>query len=218
MRKGAMLQLSLLAALAIVMAGCGSTQSSPPASDSGCRLPRRRVRLRWEESRRRPCTRSTAKLSRSIRASKQVTLEGPKGKDITLTVHDSANLQSLKAGDRYVAQFTESIVIVAKGPSDKTPVATLAGGLWVSNPGQTPGAVAARQAHLVVVVSAIDQADQRVTLLAPDGSTENIHVTNADALQRRAHRRSNRDHSHAIGSDRAGTGSEQRAMICRVED
>jgi hypothetical protein len=43
--------------------------------------------------------------------------------------------------------------------------------------------VAARQAHLVVVVSAIDQADQRVTLQAPDGSTENIHVTNADALQ-----------------------------------
>jgi len=43
--------------------------------------------------------------------------------------------------------------------------------------------VAARQAHLVVVVSAIDQADQRITLQAPDGSTENIHVTNADALQ-----------------------------------
>jgi Cu/Ag efflux protein CusF len=110
-------------------------------------------------------------------------LEGPKGKDITLTVHDTANLQSLKAGDRYVAQFTESIVIVAKSPSDKPPVATLAGGLWVSNPGHTPGAVAARQAHLVVVVSAIDQADQRITLQAPDGSTENIHVTNADALQ-----------------------------------
>ncbi len=182
MRKGAMLQLSLLAALAIVVAGCGSTQSSPPAS-----VP---VETATPTS-AAPLGGIAAETVLTIHgkivavdiASKQVTLEGPKGKDITLTVHDTANLQSLKAGDRYVAQFTESIVIVAKGPSDKQPVATLAGGLWVSNPGQTPGAVAARQAHLVVVVSAIDQADQRVTLQAPDGSTENIHVTNADALQ-----------------------------------
>ena len=82
-----------------------------------------------------------------------------------------------------MAKFTENITIVAKGPSDKPPVATLAAGLWTANPGATPGAVVARQAHLVVVVSAVDQADQRVTLQAPDGSTENIHVTNPEALQ-----------------------------------
>jgi hypothetical protein len=116
-------------------------------------------------------------------ANKQLTLQGPSGKAVTLTVNNPYNLQSLKAGDRYVAQFTESISIVGKGPTNTPPVATLAAGLWTANPGQTPGAAAARQAHLVVVVSAIDQADQRVTLQAPDGSTENIHVTNPDALQ-----------------------------------
>ena len=116
-------------------------------------------------------------------ANKPVTLEGPSGKDVTLTVNNPYNLQSLKAGDRYVAQFTEAISVVGKGPSDTPPVATLAAGLWTAKPGETPGAVAARQVQLVVVVSAIDQADQRVTLQAPDGSTENIHVTNPDALQ-----------------------------------
>ncbi len=182
MRKGAILKWSLLAALALVAAGCGSTQSSPPASvPAETAAPTSAAPLGGIAA--ETVLTVHGKIVAVDSASKQVTLEGPKGKDITLTVHDSANLQSLKAGDRYVAQFTESIVIVAKGPSDKTPVATLAGGLWVSNPGQTPGAVAARQAHLVVVVSAIDQADQRVTLLAPDGSTENIHVTNAYALQ-----------------------------------
>ena len=182
MRKAAILRFSLWAALAIVIAGCGSTQSSPPA-----RVPAETA----APTSAAPLGGIAAETVLTVHgkivavdiANKQVTLEGPKGKDITLTVHDSSNLQSLKAGDRYVAQFTESIVIVAKGPSDKPPVATVAGGLWVSNPGQTPSAVAARQAHLVVVVSAIDQADQRVTLQAPDGSTENIHVTNADALQ-----------------------------------
>ncbi len=182
MRKGAILQLSLLAALAILMAGCGSTESSPPASiPAETAAPTSAAPLGGIAA--ETVLTVHGKIVAVDIASKQVTLEGPKGKDITLTVHDTANLQSLKAGDRYVAQFTESIVIVAKGPSDKTPVATVAGGLWVSNPGQTPGAVAARQAHLVVVVSAIDQADQRVTLQAPDGSTENIHVTNAGALQ-----------------------------------
>ena len=182
MRKGAILQLSLLAALAIVMAGCGSTESSPPASiPAETAAPTSAAPLGGIAA--ETVLTVHGKIVAVDAANKQVTLEGPKGKDITLTVHDTANLQSLKAGDRYVAQFTESIVIVAKGPSDKTPVATVAGGLWVSNPGQTPGAVAARQAHLVVVVSAIDQADQRVTLQAPDGSTENIHVTNAGALQ-----------------------------------
>ena len=182
MRKGAILKLSLLAALAIVMAGCGSTESSPPASiPAETAAPTSAAPLGGIAA--ETVLTVHGKIVAVDAANKQVTLEGPKGKDITLTVHDTANLQSLKAGDRYVAQFTESIVIVAKGPSDKPPVATVAGGLWVSNPGQTPGAVAARQAHLVVVVSAIDQADQRVTLQAPDGSTENIHVTNAGALQ-----------------------------------
>jgi len=182
MRKGAILQSSLLAALAIVVAGCGSTQSpAPPSVPAQTAAPANGATLGGIAA--ETVLTVHGKIVAVDAASKQVTLEGPKGKDITLTVHDTANLQSLKAGDRYLAQFTESIVIVAKSPSDKPPVATLAGGLWVSNPGQTPGAVAARQAHLVVVVSAIDQADQRITLQAPDGSTENIHVTNADALQ-----------------------------------
>ena len=113
-----------------------------------------------------------------------MTLQGSNGKTVTLTVNNPYNLQSLKAGDRYLARFTESVSIIGKGPSDKPPVATLAAGLWTAKPGEVPGAAAARHTQLVVVVSAIDQADRRVTLRAPDGSTENIHVTNPAALQR----------------------------------
>jgi len=116
-------------------------------------------------------------------ANKLVTLQGPSGKDVSLTVNNPYNLGSLKAGDRYVARFTESISVIGRGPSDTPPVATLAAGLWTAAPGQIPGAAAAQQARLVVVVAAIDAADQRVTLKAPDGSTENIHVTNPAALQ-----------------------------------
>jgi hypothetical protein len=174
--------IPLLAVLAFGLAGCASSQSAPSAGDASRSV---------SPPSAPPVAGIAAETVLTIHgkivsvdsASKQVTLEGPGGKDITLTVNNPYNLQSLKAGDRYVARFTENVTIVAKAPNDTPPVATLAAGLWTANPGATPGAVVARQAHLVVVVSAIDQADQRVTLKAPDGSTESIHVTNPEALQ-----------------------------------
>jgi hypothetical protein len=181
MRKRARFDFSLLAALALILSGCASTQSSSESAPPQNAAPPSAAPVAAIAA--ETVLTVHGKIVSVDQASKQVTLQGPKGKDVTLTVNNSYNLQSLKAGDRYVAQFTEAIVIVAKGPSDTPPVATLTAGLWTANPGATPGAVVARQAHLVVVISAIDQADQRVTLQAPDGSTENIHVTNPDALQ-----------------------------------
>jgi len=176
MSKRSRFEFPVLAALVLSLAGCANTQSPPPPSAPPNAAPVTGIAAETIIT-------VHGKIVAVDSANKQVTLEGPGGKDITLTVNNPYNLQSLKAGDRYVAQFTEAITIVAKGPSDKPPVATLTAGLWTANAGATPGAVVARQAHLVVVVSAIDQADQRVTLQAPDGSTENIHVTNPDALQ-----------------------------------
>jgi hypothetical protein len=181
MKKRARFKFSVLAALAIILSGCASTQSSPQSAPPQITAPPSAAPVAGIAA--ETVLTVHGKIVSVDQASKQVTLEGPNGKDVTLTVNNQYNLQSLKAGDRYVAQFTEAITIVAKSPSDKPPVATLTAGLWTANSGATPGAVVARQAHLVVVISAIDQADQRVTLQAPDGSTENIHVKNPEALQ-----------------------------------
>jgi hypothetical protein len=115
-------------------------------------------------------------------ANNLVTLEGPNGKTVTLTVNNPINLASMKAGDRFVARFTEVITIVGKGPSDAPPVATLREGLWTAAPGGPPGALVAAQVRVTVVVTQIDLNDQRVTLQAPDFSTETVHVTNQEAL------------------------------------
>ncbi len=182
MRNRAKFEFPVLVTLVLSLAGCAGTQTSPqPSAPSETAAPPSAT----------PVTGIAAgtvitvhgKIVAVDSASKQVTLQGSGGKTVTLTVNNPYNLQSLKAGDRYVAQFTESVSIVGKGPSDKPPVTTLAAGLWTAKPGEIPGAAAAREVQLVVVVSAIDQADQRVTLQAPDGSTENIHVTNPAALQ-----------------------------------
>src|ERR1700733_2400084 len=176
MSKRPRFELPVLGGLVLSLAGCAGTQSPPPPSAPPSAAPVTGIAAETVIT-------VHGKIVAVDSTNKQVTLEGPGGKDITLTVNNPYNLQSLKAGDRYVAQFTEAISIVGKGPSDTPPVATLTAGLWTASPGTTPGAVVARQAHLVVVVSAIDQADQRVTLQAPDGSTENIHVTNPAAMQ-----------------------------------
>ena len=181
MRKRARFEF-LAVALALSFVACANTQSSPPTKGaSEIAAPPSAVPVAGIAA--ETVITVHGKIVAVDSASKQVTLQGPNGKNVTLTVNNPYNLRSLKAGDRYVAQFTESVSIVGKGPSDKPPVATLAAGLWTAKPGEVPGAAAAREAQLVVVVSAIDQADQRVTLQAPDGSTENIHVTNPAALQ-----------------------------------
>jgi len=181
-RKSAKLGFPVLVTLVLTLAGCASTQSSPPATTTSETAAPPDSSLVTGIAAETVIT-VHGKIIAIDSASKQVTLEGPSGKTVTLTINNPYNLQSLKAGDRYLAQFTESLSIVGKGPSDKPPVATLAAGLWSAKPGEIPGAAAAQAIQLVVVVSAIDQADQRVTLQAPDGSTENIHVTNPAALQ-----------------------------------
>ena len=180
MRKRVRFDFSIVAALALILAGCAGTQSPQTSSPSGSTAPPSATPAGIAAE---TVITVHGKIVAVDPASKTVTLQGPSGKDVTLTVNNPYNLQSLKAGDRYVAQFTEAVSIVGKGPSDTPPVATLTAGLWTATPGQIPGAAVARQAQLVVVVSAIDQGDQRVTLQAPDGSTENIRVTNPAAMQ-----------------------------------
>ncbi len=55
-----------------------------------------------------------------------------------------------------MAQFIEYASVVGKAPSDSPPVATLTAGLRRAQRGQHPGAIAAQQIRLVLVVAAID--------------------------------------------------------------
>jgi hypothetical protein len=122
------------------------------------------------------------KIASVDREKKTVTLQAASGKQITLTVQNPYNLESAKAGDPFVAQFRETITIVGKGPSPNPTPATLKEGLWTAAPNQRPGAAAARQLQFAVVVAAVDAADQRVTLRAPDGTQETVHIANPETL------------------------------------
>src|SRR5271155_4460666 len=162
MRNCTKFMYPVLLTLFISLAGCAGTQSSPPAT-APTETPAARSASPVTGIAAETVITVHGKIVAVDSATKQVTLQGPGSKNITLTVNNPYNLQSLKAGDRYVAQFTEAISIVGKGPSDAPPVASVAAGLWTAAPGQTPGVAAVQQARLVVVVAAVDQADQRIT-------------------------------------------------------
>ena len=114
MKKRARFEFSVLAALAIILSGCASTQSPPASAPPQNAAPPSAAPVAGIAA--ETVLTVHGKIVSVDPASKQVTLEGPNGKDITLTVNNPYNLQSLKAGDRYVAQFTEAIIDCCQGP------------------------------------------------------------------------------------------------------
>jgi hypothetical protein len=170
--------IALTAAFALMLTACAGTQNSSSASPSAPAEGASPLAGIGAET----VITVHGKIASVDRDKRTVTLQVPSGKQITLTVQNPYNLESAKAGDRFVAQFTETITIVGKSPSQSLALATLKEGLWTAAPSQIPGAMAARQLQFAVIVAAVDAADQRVTLRAPDGSRETVHIANPQTL------------------------------------
>jgi hypothetical protein len=118
------------------------------------------------------------------RLKKQVTLEGPEGRKVTLNVMNPYNLQAAKVGEPFLARYYEIITIRKKKPGENVQSATLATGISTAKPGGVPGATREVQARLLVTVDAIDSAKGTVTVKAEDGSTQTVKARNPQNLKR----------------------------------
>jgi hypothetical protein len=103
------------------------------------------------------------------RSKKLVTLEGPRGKQLTIRVYNPYNLAEAKAGEPFVAKFYEIVTIVKKKPSTSIPAASLVEGIVSAVPGQPPGAAFGSQLQVVVTIDAINEDGKTVALKGPDG-------------------------------------------------
>jgi hypothetical protein len=117
------------------------------------------------------------------RPKKLVTLEGPRGKQLTLHVYNPYNLAEAKAGEPFVAKFYEIVTIVKKKPGTPIPAASLAEGIVSAVPGQTPGAAFGTQLQVVATIEAIDEDKKTVALKGPDGVVETVKVANPANLK-----------------------------------
>jgi Cu/Ag efflux protein CusF len=127
----------------------------------------------------------TVKVSATItgidKASRDVTLKGPQGNEMTVTAGPEVkNFDRLKVGDTVDLQYVEALTLeLRKGGG--MPVAKSERTDAVSaKKGETPGAAAGRQVKVVAEVVAVDPAKQVVTLKGPR-QTVNLRV--ADPAQ-----------------------------------
>jgi hypothetical protein len=117
------------------------------------------------------------------RPKKTVTLDGPRGKQVTIHVYNPYNLEAAKAGAPFVAKFYEIVTIRKLLPGESLPAASLAEGIVSATPGLVPGAVAGTQAQMVVTIDSIDRDKKTVGVEGPDGSIETVSVANPANLK-----------------------------------
>ena len=116
------------------------------------------------------------------REKKQVTLEGPGGKQITIHVYDPYNLAAAKPGLPFVARFYEVTTVRRLQVGELLPAVSLEEGIMMAQSGQ-PGAAVGRKLQVVATIDAIDTDDNTVTLKGPDGVLDTVDVANPQVLQ-----------------------------------
>jgi hypothetical protein len=98
-----------------------------------------------------------AKIAGVDKAAKQVTLEGPNGRKVTVVVQNPVNLEFAKVGDAVVVRYYEVVTVRKKNPGEMVPSASVKLGIATARPGGVPGGIAEEKVSLLVSVAAIDK-------------------------------------------------------------
>lgn len=113
---------------------------------------------------------------------KTITLKGPKGRTVTLDVHDPTKLEAVKVGDPVAATYYEAVAVQVKPAGSATPSVTVQEGRAGSKPGDNPAGVIAREVTLVGTITAVNPKAPSVTVKGPKGRTETVKVKDAKKL------------------------------------
>jgi len=105
---------------------------------------------------------------------KTVTLKGPKGRTLTLSVQDPQKLEAVKVGDPVVARYYESMAIEVRKPGEATPGITKQEAVATSKPGETPAGVVGERVTVTATVTAVDTKAHTVTITGPQGGVETV--------------------------------------------
>jgi hypothetical protein len=115
----------------------------------------------------------TATITAIDKATRDVTLKGPKGNEVTLTAGPAVkNFDKMKVGDRVNAEYVEALTLqLVKGGGQKV-ARTEQAGAAAAKPGEKPAGAVGRQVTIVADVVAVDPATQTVTLKGPQRTVD----------------------------------------------
>jgi len=117
-------------------------------------------------------------------ATRAVTLQDAEGNSVSFVADDDVkNLAQVEVGDILTVEYLEGVTVEVVDPTTELGVEVVeeAG---KAAAGEKPGAAAASEMTLVVVIEAIDKENEQVTLKGPQGNSKIVQVRNPENLEK----------------------------------
>jgi hypothetical protein len=122
----------------------------------------------------------TATVTAVDKASRTVTLKGPKGNEVDVVAGDQVkNFDQIKVGDQVTAQYQESLTLELKKTKGKLDATEKAGAVRAA-PGERPAGAVGRQVTVLADVVKVDQPNSIISLKGPKGRVVDLKVRNQD--------------------------------------
>ena len=125
----------------------------------------------------------TATIVGIDKATRNVTLKGPKGRTMDVYAGDEVkNFEQMKVGDNVVVQYVEALTLElkkGKGATGETETTAAAR----AKPGERPGGAVGREVNVMADIVAIDSAKSMVTLKGPRGNLIDLRVDDPAQLK-----------------------------------
>ena len=116
-------------------------------------------------------------------AKREVTLKGPKGKVVPLTVGpDVRNLEQVKVGDRVTVRYLEALSLTLKKDGKALPSSMKSSDAQRAKTGERPGGAVAEQVQVTADVTAVNAKTGMVTLRGPQQEVD-LHVADPEQLK-----------------------------------
>jgi hypothetical protein len=126
----------------------------------------------------------TATITAIDKATRDVTLKGPQGNEVTVTAGPEVKkFDSLKVGDQVDVQYVEALTLELKKGGGMVVARTEQKGAVGAKPGETPGGAVGRQVTIVADVVGLDPVKQVVTLKGPQ-RTVDLKVPDPEQFKR----------------------------------
>ena len=116
---------------------------------------------------------ATATITAIDKATRDITLKGPQGNEMTLTAGpDVRNFDKLKVGDQVALQYVEALTVELKKGGGLVVQRKEEAAAVGAKPGAQPAGAMGRQVTAVADVIAVDAARQMITLRGPQRTAE----------------------------------------------
>lgn len=118
------------------------------------------------------------------KASRTVTLKGPKGNVVDVVAGDEVkNFAQINVGDLVVVNFLQSLSLELQKTKSGASGISAQSAAVTAKPGERPAAAAGHQVTAIAKVTAVDKKAKTITLKGPRGNVVTLDVQNPDQFK-----------------------------------